>query len=66
MHTLTARTNNESEIHVTPNEAYADVQLQGMDDVHIYEEITSFNEVTIEITMNEAYVCTHHSNHQTY
>ena len=42
------------------NEAYVSVQPQKMDDhnVHIYEEITTDNQVEMNITMNVAYAYT--------
>ena len=64
MHTLTVESlNEEPKIHVSPNEAYASVQLHKPEEVHIYEELNSVtqNQETVITTKNEVYAFTQHS-----
>ena len=63
MHTLIV-SSYEPKICVTSNEAYASVQLKQPDDMHVYEELTTHNQVKVKTTVNEAYTCIHHNNHQ--
>ena len=63
MYTLIA--NKEPKIHISPNEAYASVQLQlhkpETDEVHVYEELSQ-TQGTVIMARNEAYASLQHSN----